>query len=181
MTDRTTTGQTITGQTTTDRATTDLSVRARAVIDRATAAGIMVTTAESCTGGMVAAALTDIAGASAVLDRGVVTYSNAAKSDLLGVPDAVLAAHGAVSAQTAAAMAEGALTAAPDAGLAVAITGIAGPGGGTAEKPVGLVWFGLAIRGGNTVTVHHIFAGDRTAVRQQAAATALSMMKDAIG
>ena len=115
------------------------------------------------------------------LDRGVVTYSNAAKSDLLGVPMSILAAHGAVSAQTAAAMADGALRAAPNAGLAIAITGIAGPGGGTAEKPVGLVWFGLAIRDRDTVTTHHVFPGDRAAVRLRAAAVALTMMKDGMG
>ena len=165
----------------TDHDTPDLSTLAGAVIDSAMAAGLMVTTAESCTGGMVAAALTDIAGASAVLDRSVVTYSNAAKSDLLGVPPSILAAHGAVSAQTAAAMADGALRAAPDAGLAIAITGIAGPGGGTAEKPVGLVWFGLAIRDADTLTTQHVFTGDRAAVRRQATATALAIMKKGIG
>ena len=158
----------------------DLSDLAGTVIARATAAGVMLTTAESCTGGMVAAALTDIAGASAVLDRGFITYSNAAKSDLLGVPKAVLMAHGAVSAQAAAAMADGALQAAPNAGLAIAITGIAGPGGGTAEKPVGLVWFGLAIRGRETITAQHVFPGDRNAVRHQATATALTMSRDGI-
>ena len=151
------------------------------VIADAASRGKMLTVAESCTGGMVAAALTDIAGASVVLDRGVVTYSNAAKSDLLGVPEAVLISHGAVSAETAAAMADGALRVAPDASVAIAITGIAGPGGGTAEKPVGLVWFGLAIRGKDTMTAHHIFPGDRKAVRHQAAAMALAMLKDGIG
>lgn len=165
----------------TDRVTPDLTALASAVIDSAIAADLMVTTAESCTGGMVAAALTDISGASAVLDRGVVTYSNAAKSDLLGVPMSILAAHGAVSAQTAAAMADGALRAAPNAGLAIAITGIAGPGGGTAEKPVGLVWFGLAIRDRDTMTTHHVFTGNRAAVRLRAAAVALTMMKDGMG
>jgi nicotinamide-nucleotide amidase len=159
----------------------DLSDLASTVIARATAAGVMLTTAESCTGGMVAAAITDIVGASAVLDRGFITYSNAAKSDLLGVPEAVLMAHGAVSAQTAAAMADGALQAAPNAGLAIAITGIAGPGGGSAEKPVGLVWFGLAIRGRETITAQHLFPGDRNAVRHQATATALTMSRDGIG
>ena len=159
----------------------DLSDLAGTVIARATAAGVMLTTAESCTGGMVAAAITDIVGASAVLDRGFITYSNAAKSDLLGVPEAVLMAHGAVSAQTAAAMADGALQAASDARLAIAITGIAGPGGGSAEKPVGLVWFGLAIRGRETITAQHLFPGDRNAVRHQATATALTMSRDGIG
>ena len=90
-------------------------------------------------------------------------------------------AHGAVSAQAAAAMADGALQAAPNAGLAIAITGIAGPGGGTAEKPVGLVWFGLAIRGRETITAQHVFPGDRNAVRHQATATALAMSRDGIG
>lgn len=158
-----------------------LSDLAGTVITRAATAGVMLTTAESCTGGMVAAALTEIAGASTVLDRGFITYSNAAKSDLLGVPDAVLIAHGAVSAQTAAAMADGALRATREAGLAIAITGIAGPGGSTAEKPVGLVWFGLAIRGKETMTTHHIFPGDRNEVRHRAAAAALAMLKDGIG
>jgi nicotinamide-nucleotide amidase len=166
---------------TTDQDKADLVKLAGAVIERAIVADLMVTTAESCTGGMVAAALTDIAGASAALDRGVVTYSNAAKIDLLAVPEAVLAAHGAVSAETAAAMADGALRAAPQAGIAIAVTGIAGPGGGTADKPVGLVWFGLAIHGGRTVTTHHIFTGDRATVRHRAASTALTMMKDGIG
>jgi len=161
--------------------TANLAGLAGTVIERAIAADLKVTTAESCTGGMVAAALTDIAGASAVLDRGVVTYSNAAKTDLLGVSEAILIAHGAVSEETAAAMADGALRAAPQAGIAIAITGIAGPGGGTVEKPVGLVWFGLAVRGGRTTTAHHVFAGDRAAVRHRAAATALSMMRDGIG
>ena len=159
----------------------DLAELAGAVIERAIAANLMVTTAESCTGGMVAAALTDIAGASAVLDRGVVTYSNLAKIDILCVPEAVLTAHGAVSAETAAAMADGALSAAPQADIAIAVTGIAGPGGGTTDKPVGLVWFGLAIRGGRTVTTDHIFTGDRATVRQRATTTALTMMMDGIG
>ena len=150
---------------------------AGAVIDAATGSGHMVTTAESCTGGMVAAALTGIAGASAVLDRGFVTYSNAAKTDLLGVPESVLRAHGAVSSQTAACMADGALVATTNAHLAIAITGIAGPGGGSAEKPVGLVWFGLARRDGATTTARKLFTGDREAIRRQATATALEMLR----
>lgn len=157
-----------------------LSDLAREVIDRAVLAEAMVTTAESCTGGMVASALTDIAGASAVLDRSVVTYSNAAKIDLLGVSESILKAHGAVSQQTAAAMAQGALQAAPDARIAIAITGIAGPGGGTAYKPVGLVWFGLAHRDDNVITAHHVFTGDRAVVRHKATATALGMLLEGL-
>ena len=148
------------------------------VVTGAAARGIMVTVAESCTGGMVAAALTDIAGASAVLDRGFVTYSNAAKSDLLGVEESTLVARGAVSGETAAEMAAGALTAASSCQVAVAITGIAGPGGGSAEKPVGLVWFGLAVRGGEVITRRCQFDGDRTAIRAQAAETAMTLLLD---
>jgi nicotinamide-nucleotide amidase len=137
-------------------------------------------TAESCTGGMVAAALTDIAGSSDVVERGFVTYSNEAKSELLGVPPAFIAAHGAVSAEVAAAMAEGALARAP-VDLSVAITGIAGPGGGTAMKPVGLVWFACARRDGKIVTETHIFSGDRAAVRLAATQRALEMVLESSG
>jgi nicotinamide-nucleotide amidase len=115
-----------------------------ALLDRARAAGVRIATAESCTGGMVAAALTDVAGSSDVFDRGFVTYSNAAKVAMLGVTEATLAAHGAVSEPVAAEMAEGALARA-DAALAVSITGIAGPGG-SEFKPEGRVCFGLARR-----------------------------------
>ena len=156
-------------------------VLAADVVAGAAARGIMVTVAESCTGGMVAAALTDIAGASAVLDRGFVTYSNAAKSDLLGVAQSTLVAHGAVSGETAAEMATGALTAASLCRVAVAITGIAGPGGGTAEKPVGLVWFGLAVRGSEVITRRCQFDGDRSAIRAQAAETAMTLLLDGMG
>src|ERR1700675_3629218 len=107
----------------------------------------MLATAESCTGGMVAAALTDIAGSSDVVERGFVTYSNAAKTEMLGVPAALITAHGAVSAEAGAAMAAGVLAHAP-VDLAVSVTGIAGPGGATLGKPVGLVHFGTARRGG---------------------------------
>ena len=109
-----------------------------------------VATAESCTGGLVAGALTEIAGSSDVVDRGFVTYSNAAKMELLGVPQATLTAHGAVSRETAQAMATGALARAP-VHLTVAITGIAGPGGGSAEKPVGLVHFAAAAKDGRVI------------------------------
>ncbi|MEC7304950.1 MAG: CinA family protein [Pseudomonadota bacterium] len=157
--------------------TTDVDMALAAeVVAAGTASGKMVVTAESCTGGMVAAALTDIAGASAVLDRGLVTYSNEAKSALLGVSGATLASHGAVSSETAAEMAAGALAAAPHSDVAVAVTGIAGPGGGSAEKPVGLVWFGLAVRDGKPETHRRHFDGDRAAIRTQAANEALRLL-----
>ncbi|MGC6452428.1 MAG: CinA family protein [Candidatus Puniceispirillaceae bacterium] len=158
-----------------------LATLAAKVIAGASRKQAMLTVAESCTGGMVAAALTDISGASTVLDRGFVTYSNAAKSDLLGVAEATLAAHGAVSRETAAEMASGALAAAPLCHIAVAVTGIAGPGGGSAEKPVGLVWFGLAVRGGEVVTSRCQFDGDRTAIRTSAAKTAMNLFLDGLG
>ncbi len=125
----------------------DIQELASQVLDRARAAGVMVTTAESCTGGLVAGALTAIPGSSDVVDRGFVTYSNAAKAALLGVPEPLLTLHGAVSEPVARAMAEGALKA-TGAGVAVSITGVAGPGGGTADKPVGLVHFAAARSGG---------------------------------
>ena len=140
--------------------------------------GLTLATAESCTGGMVAAALTDIAGSSDVLERGLVTYSNGAKSELLGVPTALIATHGAVSAEVAEAMAVGALRLAP-VDLAVAITGIAWPGGGSTEKPVGLVWFGSGGRGGAIGTESHIFPGDRAAVRLAATKRALELLRAA--
>ena len=151
------------------------------VVATGTASGKMVVTAESCTGGMVAAALTEISGASAVLDRGFVTYSNQAKSSLLGVAETTLASHGAVSSETAAKMAAGALAAAPQSHVAMAITGIAGPGGGSAEKPVGLVWFGLAVRGEAVETRHHLFDGDRAAIRSQATNEALKLLFGGLG
>jgi nicotinamide-nucleotide amidase len=136
---------------------------------------LKLATAESCTGGMVAAALTDIAGSSDVVERGFVTYSNEAKTELVGVPPALIAAYGAVSAEVAAAMAEGALARAP-VDLSVAITGVAGPGGGTLAKPVGLVWFASARRGAETMTETHIFSGDRAAVRLAATRRALELL-----
>jgi nicotinamide-nucleotide amidase len=133
----------------------------------------MLATAESCTGGMIAAALTDIAGSSAIFDRGFVTYSNAAKTDMLGVDAALIARVGAVSREVAAAMAMGVL-ARSRASVAVSVTGIAGPGGGSPEKPVGLVWFGLATAKGAT-TASMVFEGDRASIRRQAAEHALNL------
>lgn len=142
--------------------------------------GLMVATAESCTGGLVAAALTAVAGSSDVVERGFVTYSNHAKAEMLGVPMALIDAHGAVSEPVARAMAEGAL-AHSRAHLAVAITGIAGPGGGSAEKPVGLVHFAAARRDAPTLVRHHVFAGDRDGVRAQAVRTALELLAQIAG
>ena len=131
----------------------------------------MLATAESCTGGMVAAACTDLAGSSAWLERGFVTYSNAAKTQMLGVDAQLIAAHGAVSEPVARAMAQGALLHSA-AQVALAITGVAGPGGGSEAKPVGTVWFAFAGPWGVHSEVQH-FGGDRTAVRQAAALHAL--------
>lgn len=154
--------------------TDDLSSAAARVIALYQAQGTMLATAESCTGGMVSAALTAIAGSSTVLERGFVTYSNEAKAEMLGVPMALIQTHGAVSEEVARAMAEGALTHSR-AQRAVAITGIAGPGGGSPDKPVGLVHFAIASVGSLTIARREIFSGDRDAVRHQAALTALEM------
>jgi nicotinamide-nucleotide amidase len=148
------------------------------VLDLCRARGWHIATAESCTGGLVVAALTAVAGSSTVVERGFVAYSNEAKAELLGVPPATIAAHGAVSAETTAAMARGALARAP-VDLAVAITGVAGPGGGSGEKPVGLVIFAVARRDGMCRTERHVFAGDRTAVREAAVKMALGLLADA--
>jgi nicotinamide-nucleotide amidase len=152
-----------------------LRALAEAVLGACRAKRLLLATAESCTGGMVAAALTDIAGSSDVVERGFVTYSNAAKSELLGVPPLLVAAHGAVSGEVAAAMAAGTLVHAP-VDLAVAVTGIAGPGGGSLAKPVGLVWFGIAAKGGAAKTESHVFPGDRAAVRRAATRRALELL-----
>ena len=160
----------------TDNATMTVSELAKAIITLASEKNVMLVLAESCTGGMVAAALTDIAGSSAALERGLVTYSNAAKMELLGVKDATLTAHGAVSAECAAEMVAGTLAKTPAAMLAVAITGIAGPGGGTPDKPVGLVHFACQRRGEAAQLDRVIFTGDRPAVRAQATLHALQLL-----
>jgi nicotinamide-nucleotide amidase len=133
-------------------------------------------TAESCTGGLVAAVLTAIAGSSDVVERGFVTHSNEAKMELLGVSADTIAAHGAVSAQTAAAMARGTIARAP-VDLAVSITGIAGPGGGTPQKPVGLVYLGVARKDGGARVERRIFPGDRAEIRNAALMLALEMLQ----
>jgi nicotinamide-nucleotide amidase len=136
---------------------------------------ILLATAESCTGGLIAAALTAIAGSSDVVDRGFITYSNEAKTELIGVPLSLIQTHGAVSTQVAHAMAEGALTRSR-ATIAVSVTGIAGPGGGSVDKPVGLVCFGIARRNAETDVERHIFPGDRTAIRAAAVAHSFAMI-----
>lgn len=140
--------------------------------------GDILVLAESCTGGLIAGAVTAIAGASDVFDRGMVTYSNQAKTDLLSVPEGLLVRKGAVSAAVAQAMAEGALARAPGATLAVSVTGIAGPDGGTAEKPVGLVFLAGVGRGGPAQVHRHVFPGDRTAVRMATLEAALRLILD---
>jgi len=139
------------------------------------AAGWRVTTAESCTGGWVAKCLTDIAGSSQWFERGYVTYSDEAKAQSIGVAASVIETFGAVSRPTAEQMAAGALHAS-GADMAVAITGIAGPDGGSADKPVGLVWFALAQRTAAPVAIQQQFAGDREAIRRAAVASALRMV-----
>jgi len=158
-----------------DEAMRDAAV---AVLDACRAKRLTLATAESCTGGLIAATLTDIAGSSSVVDRGFVTYSNAAKHAMLDVPEATLERHGAVSAPTAAAMARGALARA-GVDLAVSVTGIAGPGGGSAEKPVGLVNFAAAARDGRLVGREERF-GDlgRAEIRRRSVLVALELLRD---
>ncbi|MFK0691633.1 CinA family protein [Mesorhizobium sp. IMUNJ 23033] len=154
---------------------------ANALLQACQRRGIMLATAESCTGGMIIAALTDIAGSSAVVDRGFITYSNEAKMEMLGVSAATLKAHGAVSRETALEMAEGAL-AHSRAGLTLAVTGVAGPGGGSAEKPVGLVWFGVALAGRPVVAEHRLFADNgRAFIRSETVRHALELGLRALG
>lgn len=141
--------------------------------------GLKMVTAESCTGGMIAASMTDLAGSSDIFDRGFVTYSNQSKMDLLGVYATTLEAFGAVSEQTATAMVDGALRQTP-AQVAVAVTGIAGPSGGTDEKPVGLVYIGVGLKGRKPQVFKHNFSGDRSSIREQTVDAALSHILDLI-
>ncbi len=152
--------------------TEDLAAR---LVALCRARGVTVATAESCTGGMIAAAITAIPGSSAVLDRGFVTYSNGAKTEMLGVPAALIEALGAVSEAVASRMAAGAKQRA-GVDIAISVTGIAGPDGGSAEKPVGTVWFGLAGRNGALSSFHEVFAGDRGAIRAAATEYALTLL-----
>ena len=158
----------------------DTAHLARQVLAACEARGIMLATAESCTGGMIIAALTDIAGSSSVVDRGFVTYSNDAKREMLGVSRETLDTFGAVSAETAAEMAAGALKNSR-AGLALSVTGIAGPDGGSPEKPVGLVWFGVAVVGQPVRTEKQVFRNlGRDYIRRETVRHALEMGLDAL-
>ena len=154
--------------------------RASEIITLYTKVGLMVTTAESCTGGMIIGSLTEVSGSSLVVDRGFVTYSNEAKNELIGVDMAMITEHGAVSHQVAQAMAEGAL-ARSNAAAAVSVTGVAGPGGGTTDKPVGLVFIGGARKDRKSIVQKHLFNGDRSAVRQATVLAALLMFKTLAG
>jgi nicotinamide-nucleotide amidase len=152
---------------------------AEALVTEAGAKQLKLSCAESCTGGLAAAALTSVSGASAVFDQGFVTYANAAKHRALGVPLDLLASKGAVSGEVAAAMARGARDRAA-ADIAVSITGIAGPGGGSPQKPVGLVWFGLAESRGVRTERRTFAGGSREFVRGQARVQALRMLLEAV-
>lgn len=153
---------------------------AREALRFATEKNLLLATAESCTGGLIAATMTEIAGCSSAFERGFVTYSNQAKTDCLGVPEALLEAHGAVSEATARAMAEGALSHSR-ADVSVAVTGVAGPDGGTPEKPVGLVHLAAARHGRPTLHRVEHFPGDRAEVRAATTRTAFEMLVEILG
>lgn len=157
-----------------------LYVMAEDLLDECKAKGLRLATVESCTGGLIAGLITSVAGSSTVFERGFVTYTNESKTDLVGVPQALFGEHGAVSEPVARAMAEGALAHAP-ADLSVSVTGIAGPGGGTDSKPVGLVHIGCARKGFETRTEHHVFKGDRERVRIQAVESAMRLLNQMAG
>ena len=152
-----------------------LEALSRRVLEAYRKAGVRLALAEASTGGLIVACLTDIPGASAVVERGVVPYSNEAKAEQLGVPVALMVAHGAVSAEVVGAMAEG-LLARSHADVALAETGIAGPTGGTETKPVGLTFLAVARRGASTTVERHVFAGTRGEVRRAGAARALELL-----
>ncbi len=129
--------------------------------------GLKIATAESCTGGMISSAITELAGSSDVFDRGFVTYSNQSKIDMLGVSPATIEQFGAVSHETAGEMARGAI-ANSQADVSIAVTGIAGPSGGTADKPVGLVYIAIGQKDADPIVTHNLFSGDRASIRHQA-------------
>ncbi|XXF77796.1 CinA family protein [Myxococcaceae bacterium GXIMD 01537] len=152
-----------------------LEAAARRLLERGRAAGVRLALAEASAGGLLCATLASLSGASAVLERAVVPYSNEAKEEWLGVPKALMVAHGAVSAEVAAAMAEG-LLARSRADVALAETGIAGPGGGTEAKPVGLVYLAVARRGGETRVERHVFEGGRGDIQRATATRACALL-----
>ena len=160
-----------------DTANNETDTLAHELARRLLARGEAMATAESCTGGLIAKRLTDLPGSSRWFERGIVSYSNAAKQELLGVPEATIAAHGAVSAATVLAMAEGLLARAP-VQWTVSVSGIAGPDGGTPDKPVGTVWIGWAGAGLAPAASRFVFAGDREAVREQTVIAALQGLLD---
>lgn len=150
------------------------------IVESAAAKGVKIATAESCTGGLISAALTDIPGSSAVFERGFITYSNEAKCQMLGVDQDLIDRYGAVSPAVAQAMAVGALTFS-QADLSISVTGVAGPDGGSPEKPIGLVWFGMASRESNATIERRLFPhGSRDFVRSKATETALRLIKAAV-
>ena len=152
---------------------------AKNVIEAARDSKSMICTVESCTGGMIFADLTDIVGASAVLDRGFITYSNQAKQEMVAVGVDTLEVHGAVSQQSAAAMAVGGITNSA-ANISLSVTGVAGPGGGSPDKPVGLVWMAIATKDGVQISKRFDFSGDRQAVRSQAVEAGLTLILEAL-
>lgn len=155
-----------------------ISINAAEIVTSLKQSGMRICCAESCTGGMIAAAITDIAGSSAVFSRGFVTYSNQAKINMLGVKPETLTLYGAVSGQTVSEMASGAITASEDeADFAVAVSGIAGPDGGTVEKPVGLVYICVLKKGEVGQVIRYVFDGDRQSVRTQTVVNALKTIR----
>ncbi len=154
-----------------------ISELAGQILDAYKKAGKKIVTAESCTGGLVAGAITEIAGSSAVFERGYVTYSNGAKREVLTVPSNHFQPDGcgSVAEETARAMAEGALSRS-HAAVSVAVTGVAGPGGGSSQKPVGLVYFASSVMDGETLAEHHVFEGGRAAIRRAAVIRALEIL-----
>ena len=152
----------------------EITERAGELLELCRSRSLKLATVESCTGGLIAGCLTAHAGSSDVLERGYVTYSNDAKAADAGVPAGLIESHGAVSETVAAAMAEGALARTP-VDVAVSVTGIAGPGGATPTKPVGLVYIAAAVKGGETTVERYVFPGDRTAVRNAAVFEALDL------
>lgn len=157
-----------------------LVTQATLILTTARQQRLKIAVAESCTGGLIAALLTEIAGSSEVFDRGFVTYSNQAKHEMLGVPEKLIATCGAVSSEVAAAMASGVLQHSA-ADLALSVTGIAGPGGGTAEKPVGLVYIGFHCKAGGASVEKCCFGGNRSEIRLQAVEKALAIMGGQLG